>query len=142
MIFTRIYNSAAHGDKAALAGYFGKSLEWISRMTRTGGEDCPSLKYLRWFSGWSEINPTVADRMHEELCRHVEEIRRDRDQAAFSPRKAAADILTQAALTVNSLNDGTVDRADVEALTALKIAVDGALGQIAAEKPVRFMGVR
>jgi len=141
LIFTRIYNRLKYGDKAALATHFGKSLEWISRLTRIGGEDCPAVKYCRWFAGISEVNPGVADRMHEQLCRYVCELQNDRDYGIFSPTKAAAKILTQAAETVNTLNDGSLNRADIDALMSLKIAVDGALNQVK-EKAMRFEGAQ
>jgi len=141
LIFTRIYNRLKYGDKLAIATHFGKSLEWISRMTRTGGEDCPAVKYLRWYAGIAEINAEVADRMHALLCQRVDEIQYDRDRENFSATRAAARILTQAAETVNTLNDGSLNRADVDALMSLKIAVDGALNQVK-EKALRFEGAQ
>jgi len=95
-------------------------------MTRIGGEDCPAVKYLRWHAGIFEINSDVANRMHELLCQRIDEIRDDSNREEFSARRAAARILTQAAEAVNELNDGVLNPKDVEALTALKLAVDTA----------------
>ena len=126
-MFKRIYlRHLRAGDKTHMAYHSRKSVEWISRLTRTGGEGCPAEHYFKWLALIHEVNPGAAIALHDAVTREFEELQHSAEVAEWSPRRSAAVLLRQAAETVNALND-TVTSDDEAALVDLHLKVQSAL---------------
>lgn len=131
--FKRLYNKLTHGDKTVIALDAGKSLEWISRLTRIGGEPCPAERYVEWLAHISIASPGVAAQVHALVDELAREIGGESDtNAGFEPKRATAAIVRATADAAEALLDGELTPADEETLLRLEVATQRALGQIRA----------
>lgn len=141
MSFKRVYLTKLQaGDKTHMAYHSRKSVEWISRLTRTGGDECPAEHYFKWLALIHEVNPGAAQALHDAVTREFEELKHPPQSADWSPRQSAAVLLRQAAETVNALND-TVTSDDEAALVDLHLKVQAALEACRAHSTPRLKGV-
>lgn len=145
-MFKRTYRRLSHGAKTATALSAGKSLEWISRLTRTGGDPCPAEKYVRWFDDLRAGDPAIASEMHALVNGEIREMSRTDMADEFAANETATDILRHATEAITNLLDGEVTPEDEAALLRLVSAGERALSQlrraqsVQVEKPVRFVG--
>lgn len=128
--FKRIYNRADHGDKTRVANSRGCSLEYISKLTRIGGESCPAEGYIKWLADWVEVNSSVADDIHEHASELYREIRNGQGEASFEAAAVVTELAQRTTDAIVALLDGKVTPDDEEALLRLASAVNGALSRI------------
>lgn len=141
MTFKRIYLRAEHGDKTRAANARGCSLEYISKLTRFGGEACPAEHYIEWLAHWADANPKISDQIHELACELYSEMRGERQTAAFRANETATEIAQRAADAIGALLDGEITIADEEALLQLATTAQRALARIRGARAITKIDV-
>ncbi len=126
-MFARVYSRhLKHGDLKALAHDTRKSVEWLSRMTRVGGDDDPGAKYVRWFDTLFEQNEDCARALEAEVQARLDEIKSKARQGKWCPQETAQALLHQASESIGALiNKVTTD--DEAGLVRLLVKVQEAL---------------
>lgn len=139
--FKRIYHKAAHGDKTRVANSRGCSLEYISKLTRIGGDHCPAEHYIAWLAQWADANPAIADQIHEHSSELYREMRSERIDASFEAAGTASEIAQRAADAITALLDGEISASDEEALLRLASTAQQALSRIRGAQSVRTIEI-
>jgi hypothetical protein len=126
-MFKRVYHKNLRaGDKTHMAYRSRKSIEWISNLTRTGGDECPAEKYFKWLCLIHEVNPEAAIALHDAVTRDFEELRHAQVSGQWCAQETAAALLHQASESIGALLDKVTSN-DEDALIALLVKVQGAI---------------
>jgi hypothetical protein len=126
--FRRLYaKNLLHGDRTQLAYRLRKSEEYISRLTRYGGEACPLEKGWKWLCAIYAVNPDCAIALLDSLNSNFAEMRQH-SAGEWNPQTTAASLVKKAAEAVAALiTDCTSD--DEVALLELQRDVEMAIEQ-------------
>lgn len=130
-----------HGDKTALAYHTSRSEEYISKITRFGGDPCPTERDWKWLCDVYQVNQDCAIALLDALNANFADLRLH-SAGAWNPTTTAAALVRKAADTVAALiTDCQSD--DEESLLALQRDVQRAIDECRSRKGVtKLKGVR